>query len=140
VSVRGRRKSPQFNFADDGVCAWSERLEAGHNGYMPASLVLRAIYIDASVDHALTAQARAQGVSKGAVFRRWLGDGVRAVRQGRRARVAMPAATTPLLLKTVQLSSRVDHLLRVQAFDERLQQNEVLRQYLAIGVELNQGS
>lgn len=107
---------------------------------MSSSLVLRTIYIDDSVDRALTAQARARGLSKGSVFRRWLADGVRAVRHGNRSRVPLPAATAPLVLKTVQLSPQVDHLLRVQAFDEHVQQNEVLRQYLAIGLELNRGS
>lgn len=106
---------------------------------MPLTLVLRTIYIDDSVDCALTAQARARGLSKGSVFRRVLADGVRAVRRGNRSRAPMPASTAPLVLKTVQLSPQVDHLLRVQAFDERLKQNEVLRQYLAIGLELNQG-
>lgn len=107
---------------------------------MPLTLVLRTIYIDDSVDRTLTAQARAWGVSKGSVFRRWLADGVRAVRHGSRFRTPMPATTAPLVLKTVQLSPQVDHLLRVQAFDEHVQQNEVLRQYLAIGLELNRGS
>jgi hypothetical protein len=85
---------------------------------MPSSLVLRTIYIDDSVDRALTARAQASGLSKGSVFRRWLADGVRAVRQGHRSRVPLPATTAPLVLKTVQLSTQVDYLLRVQAFDE----------------------
>ncbi len=106
---------------------------------MSSNLVLRTIYIDDSLDRALTAQARSMGLPKATLFRRLLAVGIRAVREGRCSRAPLPGPTAPLVLKTVGLSPKMDHLLRVQAFDEHLPKNEVLRQYLSIGLELSQG-
>lgn len=102
-----------------------------------SNLVLRTIYIDDLVDRALTAHSQSTGISKAELFRRWLAIGVRAVRQGRRSRVPSPVSDSPLTLKTVGLSPIMDHFLRVQAFDEHLPKNEVMRQYLRIGFELS---
>lgn len=103
-----------------------------------SSLVLRTIFIDDSVDRVLTAQAQATGLPKASLFRRLLAIGIRSVREGRRSRVPLPAPAAPLVLKTVRMSPKVDHLLRVQAFDEHLPQDEVMRQYLNIGLEVSQ--
>jgi hypothetical protein len=116
-----------------------------HNWSMPnlataelsPTFVLRTVYIDDSVDQALTTQSRSTGQTKATLFRRWLSVGIQAVRQGRRSRVPMPASTAPLILKTVHLSPQVDQLLRVQAFDEHVPKNDILRQYLNIGLELS---
>lgn len=105
-----------------------------------STLVLRTIYIDDSVDRVLADRSKSTGLPKATVFRRVLAEGIRAVREGRRSRAPMPAPVTPLVLKTVGMSPKVDHLLRVQAFDEHLPQNEVMRQYLNIGLEVSQGS
>lgn len=101
--------------------------------------VLRTIYIDDAVDRVLAAQSQATGVPKASVFRRLLAAGIRAVQEGRRSRVPLPAPAAPLVLKRVGMSPKVDHMLRVQAFDEHLPQNELLRQYLSIGLEVSQG-
>lgn len=105
-----------------------------------STLVLRTIYIDDSVNRALTVRSESTGLSKATVFRRLLADGIRAVREGRRSRVPLPGPAAPLVLKRVGMSPKVDQLLRVQAFDEHLPQNEVLRQYLNIGLEVSKGS
>jgi hypothetical protein len=105
-----------------------------------STLMLRTIYIDDSVDRALAVRSESTRRSKATVFRRLLADGMRAVREGRRSRVPMSAPSAPLALKRVGMSPKVDQLLRVQAFDEHLPQNEVLRQYLNIGLEVSKGS
>ncbi len=103
-----------------------------------SNLVLRTIYIDDFVDRELTAQSRATGLSQAELYRRWLAAGVRAVRQGRRTRTPLPVTGSPLILRTVELDPNLDHLIRVQAFDEHLPKNEVMRQYIRIGLELSQ--
>jgi negative regulator of replication initiation len=101
--------------------------------------VLRTVYIDDELDRLLAARAQATGQSKAHLFRRLLSVGIRAVREGRRSRASMPTHGAPLVLKTVQMSPKVDHQLRVEAFDARLPQNELMRQYLKVGLEVSQG-
>lgn len=105
-----------------------------------APSVLRTVYIDDELDQALTAQAQTSGQSKAQLFRRLLAVGIRAVREGRRSRLPTPTRGAPLVLKTVRMSPKVDHQLRVEAFDRRLPQNELMRQYLKVGLEVSQGS
>ncbi len=99
--------------------------------------LLRTVYIDDHVDRALTAHAVATGETKAADFRRWLDIGIRAARQGQQT--SAPAPTSPLILKTVYLSPKVDHLIRVEAFDSRVKQNDVLRRYVQAGLEVSLG-
>lgn len=102
-----------------------------------SSLVLRTIYIDDYLDKALVDHARATGQAKADVFRRWLDVGIRAVRGGHRAPSSVPAPTSPLILKTVHLSPKVDQFLRVEAFDSHVKQNDVLRRYVQAGLEIS---
>lgn len=105
-----------------------------------ATPVLRTVYIDELVDSALADYAAATGASRADVFRRWLKAGVRAVRRGDKPLTIAPAPTAPLILRTVELSHKVDQLLRVEAFDSRISRNDLLRSYLLVGYGLSQST
>jgi hypothetical protein len=96
---------------------------------------LRTVYIDDYVDRALTAHSLATGLTKAAAFRLWLDLGIRAARQGQLRPVAAPSS--PLILKTVYLDPKVDALIRVEAFDSHVKQNDVLRRYVQAGLEVS---
>lgn len=112
------------------------RFVEGFRALMPSTsnYVLRTVYIDEHVDRALTAHALATGQTKAAAFRRWLDLGIRVARQGQVRPVAAP--TSPLILKTVYLDPKVDALIRVEAFDSHVKQNDVLRRYVQAGLDV----
>lgn len=103
-------------------------------GEAPAmALALRTVFIDQATDQVLAALAAAAGSSKAEVFRRGLSVGIKRVRDGlARPTLAVPAE--PLLLKTIYLDAKTADRLRVEAFDEHVPVNDLVRAYLQAGL------
>ena len=97
------------------------------------NLVLRTVYLDATLEVALADQAQRCEMPKADVFRQWLSRGIRIARKGHRAHAALPEQTEPLILHTVYLDAGQDDVLRVKAFDRNVPKNDVLREYLHLG-------
>ena len=99
--------------------------------------VLRTIYIDPEVDDRLRELAACSDLSKAELFRRYLAAGIKAAKARPSVFAAlMPTNSQPLVLRTVYMDPKLDDRLRVQAFDERVSKNDLMRRYVQLGMSL----
>jgi hypothetical protein len=99
------------------------------------NMVFRSLYVDPDVDEELQAEARRLGVSKGAMFRRYLERGMAAA-----APALLPEGQQRLRVRTVYLSREIDELLRSRAFDLRTSKSDLIRRYLRSAAEQSWGT
>lgn len=97
------------------------------------NFVLRTIYLDPSLDDALTREALSKKAGKATLFRQYLHQGIKAVHSGANV-PQMDLEKVVLVLRTIYIDPEIDDLLRTEAFDKKLQKNDLIRYYLGVGM------
>jgi len=97
--------------------------------------VLRDVLLDEDTERAIYQLAERTSASPGQTLGRCLISGVRCVRRGDAQRPALPEALKPLTLKKLRIPAELVDAIRVVAFDRGLAWNDVLRGYVAIGLQ-----
>lgn len=105
------------------------------------NMVLRTVYVDPDVADHLGDEALKKLVSAADLFREYLTTGIKVANAQPNLLEPSTSPEEPtLVLKTVYLDPRLDHKLRVEAFDSRTSKNDLIRRYVRIGIELHKAS
>ena len=98
-------------------------------------LILRTIYLDPEVDDLLRDRAEERQVPKAGLLRKYLQAGMKAVKSGWMSLDAAPLPLNKVLvLRTAHMDTKVDSLLRVEAFDKSVSKNDLFRRYVLLGI------
>lgn len=99
------------------------------------NFVMRTVYVDPDVDDRLRHEAADTNLSKAELFRRYLVSG-RKKAQPLPERLDVKEASVPLVLRTVQMDTKLDDKLRIEAFDSHTSKNDLMRHYVRRGMGL----
>lgn len=102
---------------------------------IPQNSVLCTIYIDSEIDDRLTNEAFSSKVGKAELFRQYLSTGIGAVNANPNLLEQETLNNKhPLVLRSAHMDSDIEHKLRVEAFDNRVSKNDLIRRYVRIGM------
>lgn len=99
--------------------------------------VFQSVNVDHDVDGVLRAQAAAEGKEKSAVFMEYLKSGMARAKR-RKTLPVLPDRSISLSVRGVYLPASLHEDLRAMAYQRHTGFNDLIRQYLRLGMEQHQ--